>query len=87
MLGSEMNESCSDGLCIGLDDIADLAIGNDFGEATYAGHEHRLLEMVGDLRHATLGSRLVGLGNEVGSCEIVAHLVTLSSMPKRTACA
>ena len=75
MLGGETNEGGSDGLRVGLDHIAHLAIGDDFGKTTHAGHEHRLLEMIGNLRHATLSSRLVRLGNEVGSCEIVAHLV------------
>ena len=54
-----------------LADIAHAAVGYDLGQPPDARDDHRHAELVGDLRHAALRCRLVGLHDEIGRREVV----------------
>ena len=55
--------------------ISYASVGHNLGKSAHIGHQHRTLEMIGNLRDATLRGTLVGLGHEVGSGKEIAHLV------------
>ena len=55
--------------------ISYTPVGHNLGKSAHIGHQHRTLEMVGNLRDTALSGALVGLGHEVGSCKEIAYLV------------
>ena len=74
VLGEEAVQCVGDGCGIRFHDIAYFPIGDDFRQAADIGHQHRFLEVEGDLGDAALRGGLVGLCHDVGRAEVAVHL-------------